>query len=327
MILKWFIQQLSNLNLRTYIFFLVISSSIWIVMKLSDQHTKEIEVKLEYLVEPKGFMNVELPSSKLKVMATAEGFKILGISRKNKSGIKINMADLKIKKAKDNLYHAFIVSKSLLPKIEEQLGISISEENMKPDTLFFSFDLITHKKVAIEANTDIEMQQGYKLYGMPHLSLDSVKITGPKSMVDTIESIKTEPISAQDVHKSFDKEAQLVVPNKFIKLESQKINLHFEVVEFIEAKYLVPIKLKTDIPDISVQTFPAKVEVRYQVPLPLFSNIQDTSFTVIVELDSFKAFSHKKLIPKIIKHPDFIINPVLENKEVDFIILKDKVSK
>jgi len=150
-----------------FIFFLLISSFLWLLVKLSQNYSTDITYPIEYKNYPENKINInELPEF-LNLKVKASGFEILKYKiTSSLIPITFDISTAKLKKSKFDSALFYIETIGLLENINTQLSeksilkdIKISEIN--PDTLFIQFTEMTTKKVAIKLNADITYSRQY----------------------------------------------------------------------------------------------------------------------------------------------------------------------
>jgi hypothetical protein len=323
MIWKWILQNITRMNLKAYLFFLVLTSAIWFLMKLSDNYDKSIDVPLRFTDIDQSLILVNNPVSSLSVSVTAEGFKMLAINGKQSKSLKVSLAGLKLHKGADGLFYGRIATRSLRPYITEQLDLGVTGRRFSPDSIDFVFDKRDTVTVPVKMDAAFEILPGFRIYGKPQIIPDKVRLTGPKHYLDTLCCVFTARVELKNLNAPFEKTVQLKSPSPLVKLSGQKVNLKVEIVEFIEAETEVPVRVYSDIPGLRVKTFPQTVKVTYQIAMPDYSKITDSLFEVGVNIDSLAALRNSSLIPKIYHYPDFVENPRLDTDKIDFVIIKN----
>lgn len=321
MIWKWLIQNLAKLNLKTYLFFLAITSVLWLMMKLSDEYNKTIEIPLTFSDVKAGYIIVNQPAKSISISVSAEGFKMLSFALGRNDPISIPLNMLQIKSMENGYFYGSISTASLKKTISNQLETNMEGKNIKPDSIVFVFDKIDTVNVPVKLQSKIEIIPGFRIYGSPKVSPAVVRVIGPKHITDTLSGVATKPLVLKDISAPFEREISLRHYDDFLKINTNKVKVKMDVVEFIEAEINVPVTVFSKIPNLKVKTFPHDIMVKFQVAMPDYNNITDSLFVVGVEIDSLSALRNTSLIPKIYNYPSYIENPRLTTDKVDFIIL------
>ncbi len=321
MIWKWLLQNLARMNLKTYLFFLVLTSAIWFLMQLSDEYSRKIDIPLKFKA-PEGYIITRQSSDKIRVSISAKGYKMISLSDEYKKALVSPLAGLRVTKNGDGLYHIALPASKLVSQVAAQLDMRISRRDISPDTIYFTLDKKSSAKIPVRLGAKMDIVQGFRIYGTPLISPAKIEVTGPKHILDTLSFISTKKIQLKNLNSSFEKEVALSNPSPLLDLSREKVKVKVEIVEFIEAETQVPVSVNTDIPGLKVKVFPPAVKVKYQIAMPDYKKISDTLFTVSVKIDSLAALRNRSLIPVLKRFPPYVENPRLSTDKVDFIIIK-----
>ncbi|OIP01359.1 MAG: hypothetical protein AUJ98_04680 [Bacteroidetes bacterium CG2_30_33_31] len=322
MIWKWILQNLSKIDYKTFLFFFVISATIWMLLKLSDKYNQEIEVSLSYSIVGSKLIIINTPENKVKVQASAEGFKMLLISGRQNEKIDIPLNQEDFVKGSDGFYYGSIATKSLNSRISEKLGITISDKMISPDTLYFVLDRLDTAIVPINLVADFDFVSGYRVFGEPKFTPKKITIKGPAHIIDTINFVNTKKLKFSKLMTSQKKTVEIDQPNKLVTISNQKANLNLEVAKYIEGETTVPIRVFSKVEGVNIKTFPATITVKYLVALPDYKKITNAMFTIGVEVDSMQILRSNSLIPRVYKSPEFVEHIKLSTDKVEFIITK-----
>lgn len=323
MIWKWFLQNLGKLDLKVYLFFLVITSFLWLMMKLSDNYNKNIELKISFTEIPSGSSMVSSSDTIIKLYVSAEGYKLISFSGNKNQTIKIPLKSVKFSKYKEKKQIGVINGPTIRSLINSQLDIMISDKNIQPESIKVIIEPLDTVELPVKLDATISTVAGYRPYNEPQLNPAIIKVTGPKSIVDTLKYIQTEPAEFSKLSNSKKQKLNLENPNRLCTLSATETTVNIEIVEFIDAEIEVPIKIISHVPSLQVKTFPSTVKIRYQVAMPDYKLIIPNQFIVTVDIDSLSALRHSSLIPNLIKYPPGIENVKLNTEKIDFIINQD----
>ena len=222
-------------NLNIIIIALVFSAILWISITLSDEFYSTINLPVRVIDAPAGYtVSTDLPEN-ISVKLKGIGWRLTGISfgsesyfnvsAKNDSGMVLS-----------NLY-ANIINNPWLTS-------DVSVIDISPDTVSFVIEIITSKKLPVVPDVFIDFKTGYGLSTKLTLTPDSVNVSGPESLINSLESIKTQSIklsqldSQTKVKASFEN-SKLVTDVPFVEifLDVQRIvdktvdNIRVEVID------------------------------------------------------------------------------------------------
>jgi hypothetical protein len=310
------------MDLKVYLICVLISTFIWLMMKMSDEYSKEIEIPIGYTDYPEGMILVNKPVSSLKVQVESQGFKMMTIALRNNKKVHIDLSKLELQPTRYKRWVASIPSHLFAYDISSQLGVDPIGNKIKPDSIYFVFDTLITRKVPVKVNSRLSFVQGNTLYKGLKIEPPAVDVTGPALAVKNMKYVAADSLVLERLDKSFKKKLALKTENPLIKLNPASVMVSGTVAKFSEFSTSVPLVVETTIPDLKIRTFPAKVTVTYSIPIPERDNISDSSFVVVVEVDSMDVLTKEHLIPRIVRKPDFVKSAYLNVDKVEFIILK-----
>ncbi len=312
----------SRMDLKVYLVCVLIATFIWLMMKLSEGYSKEIEVPIHFSDFPKGMVLVNKPVAKLKVRVESQGFKMMTVALRNNRRVRIDLAKLELRPTRYRRWVASIPSNLFSYEISSQLGVDQIESNIKPDSIYFVFDSLMSKSIPVKVGSNLSFLEGNTLYQGLKIDPPEVMITGPALAVNKLKFVYADSLILDHIDEDFKKNLKLSTTNKLIKINPSSVDVSGKVAKFSEFSSIVPLYVHTDIPNLKIRTFPAKIKITYSIPIPEYENISDSSFVVSVEVDSMDVLKNNHLIPKIIHQPDFVKSAFLDVDKVEFIILK-----
>ncbi len=191
--------------------------------------------------------------------------------------------------------------KSCLSKKISNSKVKIVEIDFTPTHL--SLDKKISKTVPIKSNINVSFSKLHNLKKEIEIIPNTVKITGPKSYVEEVNEWHTIKKTYDNISKSIEDDVDLIEPQKpFIKLNHSKTKIDIEVEEVSEKKLMIPIKT-LDKKIINSRIVPQKVEITFLVGLSKFENINEDSFSAVIDIDT----TQKNNYPvTILKKPKYI---------------------
>jgi YbbR domain-containing protein len=134
---------------------------------------------------------------------------------------------------------------SIEPKdVKAPFGVTVS--SVKPSTLRIDLDRVMSKTVSLRAafDSNSKLPEGYAV-GKIVLSPSDVRVTGPSSVVERIESLQTRPIPLSSITQSFEYSAEVANAGSNLKISPSKALVQVEVIKESEARLFknVPIRI------------------------------------------------------------------------------------
>ena len=313
------ISIINNRRVKVFLFILALTSIIWLLIELSKTYISSAVFNVEYKSLPKGKLLQKDPISELNIVLNAPGFGLLKYKgRKHKL-----ILDLKnVIKQGDSYY---LLPNQQLGYLNSQLAGDVKIVNVLIDTVYVELGNNKSKKVPVIPSIDIKFKLGYNLINKVTITPDSIVITGPQKIVDSIKEVTTTEFKIENVYKNIKKELDLVLPlsSKKLSTSSKSIRINVEVDKFTEGRFKIPVTVINEPEGIKMNTFPKQIEVIYQVGLSNFSKITKNSFSIVYDYNQYKRDSLiKYLLPLIKQQSEFVSSLKINPREIEFLIQK-----
>ena len=309
----------NNRKIKVFLFFLVLSGIIWMLIELSKSFVTPVVFSVEYTDLPKDKMVQKKPLSELELQIKAPGFMLLKYKFKKR---KIILSLKNISKRK-SVY--FILPNKQISSLNTQFSSEIEIMGVLRDTIFIEIGNSISKKVPIIPKLDIQYKAGYNLVEKLKITPDSVIVSGSKKLIDSITGISMSPLKLNDVYEDIDMELSLNSPYKAgqIKMSAIKVKVSGKVEKFTEGTFKIPVSI-INIPfGVKVTTFPKEIEVIYQAGLSNFSKITQNDVSVVFD---YKQYENDTLIsyltPVIAQQSDLIYALKINPPQLEFLIEK-----
>lgn len=305
-------------NFKTFSFFLVFTTLLWLLMKFSKNYTHEITATVHYINIPEDRLLNAKSDSILSFVLTGNGFKLMNY-RLFKPELNI---DVERSIGINSKKHYFLTQqhKEFLKK---QLAYDGEIKAISADTLYLHFDSNRRKKIPVHMDASITYASSFAsergLIAVP----DSVVVSGPKYLVDTTRAVVSKRITLENINTdqeiTIDFELDHFPEN--LQIIPNQIKGIVDVEKFTEGTLVIPIQLMNTPKDKQVKIFPKNVTLVYRVSLAAYDHIKINDFKAIA--DYAKRGEANAFIPiQITKKPEQIQNMKLQEKQVQFVIVK-----
>ena len=299
---------------RFFLFFLLLSFTFWTSTKLSNTYIVEESFSIIWTNIPNGI----IPSSEnqqMNVSISASGIEILIYRLINKSiNISLSQADFSREKGLVDLRgQEFFIQKQFF----ENTKLNI----LNPLFLEFKFSRLEEKVFTVVPQIEINLRAGYLIDSSLKVTPDSILVRGPKSILDTLNSIQSESIIADDLYENFRKKVSLrSIPE--IQLSESKVTVEVAVSRYTEKEFLLNIEVINLPLGTRVKLFPPKAKVRVTLPLSVLRTIKASDFNLVVDYNNIFKDAEKKLDLIMIRRPSSVKKVILEPKKVNYLIRK-----
>lgn len=299
---------------------LAIATVLWFLNILSESYTTTIPYSVKYTNPPENLFLSNDPPGQLNLEVEAHGFTLLRHKLSfSVSPIVLNLSN--IIDTNENQASVSVQTGNLIRRISAQVSNEISVINVEPEILTFSFDSLHSKTVPVIDDVNLQFKPQFFLSSNISVIPDSVEVTGPTSLIKSINSLKTNTLSFEGLDGPVDRMVELDHPKK-IKVTPNKVNLKIPVERFTEKEIKVPLTVKNKPEDLSIKIFPSDVQVSFLVGLSDYDKISTSDFEIHVVYDSEQ--NRETLEVVVEEKPDYIRQLKVSPQNVEFLVESEK---
>jgi hypothetical protein len=262
--------------------FLLISAAIWLLNALGKNYTSVLDYPLIYSDFPEDKVYVgELPEH-LELQVNSHGYALLRYKMFRKPApISFKVSSFNLSRGMDDS-RSYLLTRYLRDQISMQLPSELQLLEIKPDTLYFRFADKVTRKVEIKADFNFSIKKQFTIKDKIQLSPDSVEVTGPDLILDTLRFVFTESLDLGELTRNYSDKVRLNTQPD-LSYSVSRVSCAIELERFTELQVLVPIKV-LNLPDsINLQTFPASVTLNCRVGLSKYDRIDNYPFRAVVD--------------------------------------------
>ena len=300
--------------LKTFLFFLGFSTVIWVFVQFSKEYTAVIELPLNYVNLPKDKIILDNSPKSLDLRIRDNGLSI-AIYKFLPKNLMIDLTDAEV--LEGQLIYDLELHKTA---IFSQLKIDYDNADFLQKNLKINFQQRTVKKVPIKSEIDLGFAVGYSALGETKFQPDSVIISGPENILDSLTHVNTKSIKISNISKDIE---------GTIKLDKSKLGtvtfyedeVHYSLStdKFTEGKVEIPVEMINVPEKMNVVIFPKVVIVYYQVSLNEFDKVKPSNFKVVVDFkNSFDSDGY--LLAQVVQQPEMVNNLRLNENKIQFVI-------
>ncbi len=313
-----------NQRLVIFIFFLIVSTVIWYLSKLSHEYSTTLSYPIRYESLPKGKVLVGEPPRKIQLKVKAFGYTLL----RCKLGAALSPIELDLNKHLSQSFEGakakqFVLTFRLRNSVVKQLGSEILLEGIEPDTLNVELADMVSKKVIVKPDVEVDFDQQYMQSGSMDIEPDSIIISGPKSIIDTINNVKTKSVKFKKLDQKITKSLGLISINQ-VSFSNRNVTYTFPVEKYTEITVKVPVGIENQPDSVKLLFIPKSVDVKCNVVLSKFFTLLPTMFSADVDYNQISTSLNKKLKVKLSNIPEFVKLVDYSPKYVEYIIEKRK---
>ncbi|MEP2935079.1 MAG: hypothetical protein ABJM06_05140 [Gilvibacter sp.] len=303
-------------KLNSFLIFLGLSLLLWFLTKFSKEITNDVQGQLHLVGIPEGNMLMGEDLIPVRIQMQGTGFDYLYYAF-NKPKIEVDVASSAIENN----------GTWVLPRIEvnslasQQLSQD-AEVQLPSNGLPITLEILATKKVAVKIMADVSYEEGFSPIDSYYVVPDSVTVSGPSSVIDTLSIVETERKAYVNVSQDLDDILLLSVgEDSNLNVNPDTVEFSLSVAEFIEDSRVIPIEVINVPPDTDVQLFPSSVTISYVIDFDNYKKILASDFKVVCDLS--KASEDANLLaPELIRYPKTAKNVTMNTAQVEFIIIQ-----
>ena len=297
--------------------FLIISASIWMLNALSKNYTSIIEYPLIYTDFPEDRVFVGEMPEHLDLQINAHGYALLRYKMFRKPvPISFKISAFNMNRRNDSS-SAYILTRYLRDQISTQLPAELQLLEIKPDTLHFQFTERVTRRVKVRPDLAFSVDNQFTIKDEIQLFPDSVDLTGPDLILDTMDFASTERMDLGLLTRNFRDKVKLKQIPELLYAVS-RVDCFIELERFTEMQ--VPVSIEVlNLPDsILLQTFPSRVILTCRVGLSKYDRMESHPFRAVVDYELIDERT-KVLNVNVQNVPLYLLSYEYSPKSVEFL--------
>ncbi len=303
-------------NVKTFFFFLLFSGIVWMLVQFSKDYTRTISIPLSYKNIPLDKSISKNNPEEIRVQVNDKGYAYLYY---NLFQPNLNIDLAKAEEINDQL--VFFID-SHRSEIEDQLNLNFKNYDFLQDNIVIDFQRKEEKKIPVVSQIKLNYAAGYSAEQVVKLSPDSVTVSGPVNILDTLQEVKTVPLEMKNISNDISGEVQLETKNTaMLNFYRDKVHYEQKVEKFTEGKVQIRVETRNVPEGVNVAIFPKEVLVYYQVNLQDYEKVNASDFKVVVDFNNLHNGADF-LIAQIEEKPGFLNNLRLSERKIQFILKK-----
>jgi hypothetical protein len=170
---------------------------------------------------------------------------------------------------------------------------------LKPRQLELRIDEMATVLLRVEPQLALDLMPGYRQVGQPVVIPDTVRLTAPASILDTVTSISTELIKKTGVDSPLEITTTLVIPFNHLIPSRQEVTVKLDVQPLLELEYSNLAVETRNLPDnVSILLDPPVVSALIAGPSSYMRELTADQLNVSVDFSNWRPES-PRLVPDI----------------------------
>ncbi len=313
---------------RFYVFVLCLlfSAVFWLITKLSQETSATFTRPVVFSSFPNDLLAASQSDSTVAFRLETTGVRLINyyfFSRNDT--LVIDAGDLPVLYRNEKQYH-FISGNELLGMLTENVSAWASINNIKPDTVFLELVPAIEKLLPVRLNAQISFEQRFRQYGSITVDPDSVLLTGPQSILDTLEYVETAVWTTGRLRQTITESVPLIKPINIgsVHLYREYTDVRVPVAEFTQADIELPVHVvcPEELNTAEIRLFPDKVDVSILVALQDYARLSEHMFKATANCPQLTESSDGRLEIEMESYPAFVDILRIRPPFVEYIILE-----
>ena len=314
-----------NRNFLLYIAFVGITVVWWYVLHLSKSYQTTLDIPVVYGHPPMGwlleednaknYLHVEVQASGWDLFHAKYGFR--------KKPVVIALDRYVSTSPAEGRFRYSMAGNRLMGDLHQWLGSRFAVLRVTPDTLIFHFTSVKTIKVAITPVLRVAFKEQFMAVGSPLLQPDSIYVSGPSNVLDTLRTIYTVPLTERNADDILQVDLSLLPISSRIEYSSEKTHLTLPISRYTEAVYEVPVQIIHQADSVTrVHLSPAAIQIRCKVGTAFFPQIEASDFLATIDFRELINYQHTglKATVSVTRLPEGVVDIQLHPAVVDYLL-------
>ncbi len=301
----------------TFLLFLIISTILWLLIKLTDNYTTQTEFLVHY---------TEIPANKwmsstdqhVKLSFVGDGFTTLRhhLVRPHKRVVTIPLNEVNYRLEGGHTYS--YGGQYVAERVARWLDVPISNVTMSDDKQYFNMEDLQSREVPVRVRYDLQTQRQYRLYDEPIADPAVITVYGPKNVLDTLEAIYTSVLKVYNVNSDVEREVDLELCDGLVQSETKRVHATVDVEQYTETDLEVPVTVDDT---LSVRFFPETMKVKCLIAIKDFAQVNGNAFLVLA--DTAQLHARQPLLDiRLVRAPKHVVVLKTEPEVVEYLIVE-----
>lgn len=266
---------------------------VWCLLKMSATNSSDFHYRIELTTSMPGRTFTSLSDEAVVLKGKSSGFTILKQRYSAKNGRNIlhfSVDPASLYKVEGSAGRFFLLSDVLAERIISRVSDQIAVDNISTDTLFFTFNRTTSKKVPVAVKTDLGYREQYMAFENIRSRPDSVEIQGEEQILSKIDSVETVTVRGRGLRQSIQGTARLK-RIKGVKFSNEEIYYSQSIGRYYERQMNLSVHTMNVPAGRSMIVSPSDVVLTFRADYKVRKEFEPTDFYAFADyaqvMDSF----------------------------------------
>ncbi len=285
---------LNNYKLKLVILLVAIFIWFFVITENEFEHVIDVPIAAVNISENKVLLNKLPNNAKVKIKGSGKDLIALSVSRGAR--LELDLSDVEKNK-----------TFKLEPKnviLTRPTGSIITEEVITPDSITIILDDFKTKKIPIHPKIKLNLAPGHTTVGEIQITPDSVLISGPESLVNTIEKAFTQEDEFIDL--KFDiKKTILLAPLPFagVAIDVSQVDIFLNIQKLLEKTLNgIPVQVRNAPQNMSVNVIPSTLGLVLEGGADLLNQLDRDEVVAYIDYNRIRGQAGNEF-PAVIEKP------------------------
>lgn len=305
-----------ELQLKQFVYFLLLATVIWFFNHLSKPVTVSTVVKARFSQTPDSLTLLTNAPFDIPVRVTATGFRLLFTFTSNKP-YDIPLHQIAVE---NDVY--FLAPEYIESALQSAFSESLTLVRASISPKQVDVALLSSKRVPIVPQVIASFRPNHIAIDSAFIDPSTVEVRGVKSAIEQLDKVYTEIVRLEDIHESVAIDLPLEQDaNSLYTLSSNSVHYSLNVTRFSENTFELPITVRADDRSMRLLLFPDKVTLVCKASTERLKTLKADDFEVSVDFDdSVIRHPSDQLKLRLTRIPEGIFQVSLLTDSVNYII-------
>lgn len=293
----------------------ILSFSVWLVHNLSRMYTDVVSVNISAVSNLDGYARNSASTATVTARCHCSGFKLLALKAGSDDKVRSVFIDPSDFERQENGDGFVIRASSLYKYVASIFGSGVTVESFVSERLVFRFAHENSRKVPVLPVESLQFRPQYCATGRITLNPDSVTVYGEPSRLETLEYVKTSPITVREIRGDINGIISLDAP-KGIRISDENVAYSLEVSRYVEVKSSVGIE-PVNVPEGKrISVFPPSAEVVIKCVFPIERDPFE-DFKLYIDYEDFISSMNGNCVIRSTDLPETVISCTISPEVCD----------
>lgn len=302
-------------DILTFLAFFAAVFCYWYLVNMGEEHESQFTFDVSLRHVPDEQIITAAPTPSVTVTLRDRGGRILEYrTRKSMRRLAIDCREYKPVDGR-----VVITGQTLQKLLDTTLSPTAEVLSISPDTIRYCMVSAQGRRLPVYVQGTVATDN-YHVINRSFVTPDSVDVYAPKSVLDTMQGVWSNPVNLTAVTDSITTPLTFLRPSDGMLFEPDEALFSVVATPYVEKTLELPIRAHMFPYGVALKAFPSKAKVTFLVSMESFHDIDESCFELVVnylDLDLRSTTPRAKL--ELLRQPEGIKSVVIVPEEVDYL--------